>query len=539
MGLLTELSRAWSYRAGPPGLGTWIDAVSKWLDAGSIYPDIDTLVPGNVALPNWTTIAGANAPDTLANAASYSVDGLASATWVNPGGFTPGTGQLACAKGPPVGVSSVNVKIRASLPIGVVSSTLYLELRTTAGVLIASGTVALSANMTTYTPISLAPVAWPTEYIVSCFFNQAPSSVQAQAIVEWIRLEPATFTAGAWQTGLARVELGPLWLQGSYDLFARNRYWSRQSFTKTLFTTRAPFFILEQFCNNAAPNGNGCAIQINGSMSPNVFRSTGTTAVPVWDFPKTTLAEGGILNEIEIDSGPSQNGPGGGGSSPGNFVGTFPTALYVPQNYITSPTQRTNTREAFTLYGDSIPLGIGVINPEFSGISQNLRQLLPYDFISECIGGRSLIADIASNGTIAKLALVLTRNRPKYLWIEVGTNDYGGAAAGTGPVATWQADLQALLIACAALVPDMWILVQSITSRTFEGANAFGDTAPNYRTAASNAVTGSGLAKIQFVDASAWIIPATQTIDGLHMNNFGQAIYVQKVLTTLRTANFT
>jgi len=515
------------------GLFNWMQAVSSWLDAGSTFADVNTFVPGDVSLANWTYFGtSANAPTVLQNAGTiYGPSGSAvTANFVNPGGVAPGTGRLAAVKSFPPGVTGIDVEIRAALPTGVVSSTLYLEVRTLGGTLIASGTVALTNVMRTYVPIVQATVGWPTEYVVSCYVNQAPSSVQAQAIVESIAIRPSIFATSQWATNLQRIELSPAWLQTGYDTFVKSRYWTRQSYTRTLFQTDAPFFYIEQFCNSAGANG--CPVKVNGQAYPTLFRSTGSSATPHWDYPQIILSGFGTRNIVEVDSGPEQQGPGG--AQPYNAVGTFPTAIYVPQGYSFQALDRVNQREGFSIYGDSIPLGIGVTDPEFSGIAQNLRHILPYDVICDCIGARSLVIDCLGVGNYTYLAKLLTKSRPKYLWIQVGTNDYGGAGGGTGPVAAWQALLRNLLITCQSFVPDITIFVQTLTSRLFEGANASGDTAADYRTAATNAA--AGLAYCQVVDASGWITVATQTADGLHLNQIGQAIYVEKVLSILTTA---
>jgi lysophospholipase L1-like esterase len=511
-------------------LFNWMQAVSSWLDSGSVFADVNTLVIGNLNTPNWLSLpTAANAPSVLPNAGiPYGPLGsAASAVYVNPGGVSPGTGRLACIKAFPPGVTSVNVEIRAALPTGIASSTLYVELRTAGGTLVASGTVALTNVMTTYIPIAGAAVTWPTEYVVNCYVNQAPSSVQAQAIVDYIAVRPITFTS--WSSDLQRIELSPSALQSTFDTYVKTRYWSRESYTQTFFETEAPYFYFEQYCNNAGANG--CPVRINGSQYPNLFRSAGTSASPRWDYPQVTLTAG-VNNIVELMSGPEQQGPGG--AQPFNAVGTYTTAVYVPSSYECRLLDRVNMRQKFTFYGDSIPLGIGITNPEFSGISQSLRRLLSYDFVANCIGARSLVFDTLGVGNYTYLAGLLTKSRPKFLWVQVGTNDYGGAGGGTGPVAAWQALLRNLLITCQAMVPDITIFVQTLTSRTFEGANALGDTAANYRTAATNAA--AGLAYCQVVDASGWISPPTQTSDGLHLNQIGQGIYVSKVLATLVAA---
>lgn len=542
MNLLQNLERSWSYRLLPTTFLAWCEAVSKWIDGGSVFADFNTLLPGNVGLPNWSFFDTTNAPLTLANAGSvYGPTGTAaSAVWVNPGGVAVNLARLACPHGVPLGVSAVNLEIRAALPVGVVASKLYLELRETGGALIGSGTVTLGPGIATFTVLTNAPVAWPTEYVVSCYLNDVPlgSSANAQAIIEYIALRPTVFTSGSWESDLYRIELGPGTQQGGYDLFARGRYWARQAYTKTLFRTYAPFFYLEQFCNNTGV-GNGCLVKLNGQALPTIFNSTGTSAVPVWDFPKVSLdASADTQSDVEVDAGLMNQGPGPTGSNPANVVGTFPTAIYIPSGFLWTVTERTTPRETFTLYGDSIPSGIGIPFPELAGIPQNFRSILPYEYVSETVGARSLVGDIIFDGSVANLARIITKNRPKILWVQVGTNDYGGAGGGTGPVAAWQADMVALLRACVALVPDIWIFVQSITTRAFVGANGVGDTLANYQAAAAAAVATVALPNVVFVDASLWINAPSDTSDGLHYNQFGQAIYVGKIVSTLQAAGF-
>ncbi len=517
----------------------WVNAVSKWLDGGSTFPDLNTLVPGNVGLSNWTgTPAAIDAWVTLDNAGEVygPVGTAASAVLVNGGGVAGGVSEGSCAFPTFSGLQAVDISIRAALPTGIVSSTLYFEVRDTAGNLITSGTQALAAAMATYTIFSNVLVTYPTEYFINVFCNQAPSSVQAQAIIEWVKVTPTTFTAGTWRDDLYRIELGPAELQGGYDLFARGRYWARQAYTATYFRTDAPIFYFQQFCNNAGV-GNGCSVRINGSQDGTVFNSTGNSVTPVWDLVSVAL-DRDLSNLVELDCGLNNQGPGPTGSVPGNVVGTFPTAIYFPKGHRFDILERVNAREVFTMYGDSIVSGIGVPFPELNGIEQNLRKLIPYDMVCESVGARSLVGDIIFNGSVLAVAKLITKNRPKVLWIQVGTNDYGGLGGGTAAVATWGADMVALCQACVALIPDITIFVQTITDRLYNGVNGFGDTVASYQAAAIAAVATVGLPNVLSVDASLWISVGGQTSDGLHYNQFGQSIYIQRVRNTLIGSGF-
>lgn len=527
-------------------LFNWMRAVSGWLDEGSIFRDFNTLLPGDVSLPEWRFFDLANAPACLSNAGtSFGPVGCEpSAVWVNPGGVAVGiTCHLAKPVGIPVGVTNVNLKIRASLPLTVVSSTLYLELRTAAGALVGSGTVALSPAMTTYTVLTDELVGSSTEYVVHCYLNQAPSSVNAQAIIEFISLEPSIYAPGSWRSDLYRVNIDQTWMQGGYDQFVRGRYWARQSFTATKFWTTSPTIYLEQYCWTGPTTTNACPITVNGVPNGQLFHSTGTNASPQWDFVPITLpTPGAIPTEVVIQSGICQ----GNNTLPNSLPGVFPTAIYFPRGFGFQKEKRDNLRDVFMFYADSIVAGIGVNTPEIAGVYQTLKKLFPYTLIGDCVGGRNLAFDVAGAGSVLELARRLFRERPKYFWFQVGVNDYGAALSGPGTggtesAAAWQTQLTNLLIEARNQVPDIQCFVQGLLNSVTESNNSLGDNRAAFVAAAGAAVVAANAAfpnaYCTFLDVSGLIIPGAQTADGVHLNQFGQAIYDAYVITTLKAAS--
>ena len=135
--------------------------------------------------------------------------------------------------------------------------------------------------------------------------------------------------------------------------------------------------------------------------------------------------------------------------------------------------------------------------------------------------------------TLARLLVQMASDSTgtRTLWIEWGTNDYGGAGAGMWSAANFQTAYQDLLTQLKTLDSGLLIYAQSPTVRTSEVANTFGNTLGDYRTAISNAVTAVG-GGITYVNGST-IITTLDLADTVHPNTTGHATIKAFVKTTL------
>jgi lysophospholipase L1-like esterase len=129
-----------------------------------------------------------------------------------------------------------------------------------------------------------------------------------------------------------------------------------------------------------------------------------------------------------------------------------------------------------TIYGDSICMGDQTDQPPFQAWPVLLRRTYPGSVQLEAWGFRSLWED-ASGGSTALTSSIIV-NRPRRLYIAIGTNDYGLSLWSAGQFGVAYGGL---LNAVHAALPGTTIYCQTPLARQEEGANAAGATMADYR----------------------------------------------------------
>ena len=220
--------------------------------------------------------------------------------------------------------------------------------------------------------------------------------------------------------------------------------------------------------------------------------------------------------------------------SPTARYATSIQGVYVPEqrddgttsaaSSIASPTRPT-TRIA--VLGNSI--SDGFVTPQFAHDSP-VAQLRAA--VAGTVGVTSLscgfesihnLTGSALSTTVARVLAEMDGTSANYLWIALGTNDYGASLATAAATA---AALGALIDAIHAARPDITIYLQTPIQRispSTEAANGYGETLPQHRAALSGLTTGRGWLTV--IDGSAGKIVSDANIysDGIHATKDGAA----------------
>jgi len=135
-------------------------------------------------------------------------------------------------------------------------------------------------------------------------------------------------------------------------------------------------------------------------------------------------------------------------------------------------------------YGDSITAGGNATNSEYAGYPAIVRNTHGFDVMVEAWGFRSLFEDTSTPELLQAFAARLASYSPDYLWLAIGTNDYGLEDQSAEDFGT---RYTGVLDAFHALAPTVTVICQSPLLRSTETANNFGDTLGDYRAAIQTA----------------------------------------------------
>lgn len=192
------------------------------------------------------------------------------------------------------------------------------------------------------------------------------------------------------------------------------------------------------------------------------------------------------------------------------------------------------------LVGDSIMTGFFVT----TFTQQSQAALIRVDYptsgtggvTAHCAGSDSInnINATGMDAMVASIATACNGTVSNTIWIQLGTNDYGFTIISA---ATFQTLYASFVDKIHALVPSAIIICQSPIQRiapSSEGANSFGNTLGNYRTAISNVVTARPSFCTYVEGAAGAIVPNGQIyVDGLHITAAGAASYKAFIKSTL------
>lgn len=209
------------------------------------------------------------------------------------------------------------------------------------------------------------------------------------------------------------------------------------------------------------------------------------------------------------------------------------------QEYFDTPTYTVippSDANKLLIYGDSIAVGDNASPAPLRGWTTMLRNRWGGRNVAvDAFGSRSLYEDNEDATARTAFAAKLASYNAQYLWMAIGTNDYGADQDWNATdFGTAYGDLLDKIHTAA---PDLKIFCQSPIQRTVSGvdqtiseaANGEGSTLADYRSAISTAVS-SRTSYCTYVDGTnGAIVPLGNTSDGIHPNDTGHRIYAEFV----------
>lgn len=188
------------------------------------------------------------------------------------------------------------------------------------------------------------------------------------------------------------------------------------------------------------------------------------------------------------------------------------------------------------VYGDSITVGAFASSPARNTPAVLVRWLWgDRNVMVEGHGFRALYDDASDATARTAFASRLAGYNAQYLWLAIGTNDYGASADWSAAnFGTAYADLLDKIHTAA---PGMQIFCQSPIQRISpagETANGFGNTLDDYRSQISTAVS-TRTSYCTYVNGASGGVVTNAGIDsdGIHLNSTGAVQYGEKIHRTV------
>lgn len=488
-----------------------VTAVENRTTALNLEPDLNTLVPCDVSAREWTYLAN---PARVRLGGGTGGNGYVDGVHLNYLGDAPSGGNRSALFVAPAGVTGVALDVPAALPSGVASATISIQvLRASDSSVIATLNQALTGTLTTYT--LAATVTAGTEYIAVIYVQSGSTSAQAQALIGRVAVRPTTGATGVLAASFARITVRPRILHASnYPAdYRAGRYPFASSMSYVELETDATSIVIEGVCSGTG-GAQSWAVTINGRL----YAST------------TSIAADGAVKQV-IQGLPSgaklvrivNLNQSSGGQGAANVKASFLRAIYAPSGGLLRvlPPQQ---RDTLTIWGDSI----SQYNAPTSW-SQLVRQRFEGVTVVEGWSGRSLYEEGQTAAARLTLARKLVHNRPRLLWLQVSTNDYG---ANLWSAAAFGAAYADLLDQVHVLSPGTLIYCQTATVRGTETANGNGSTLADYRTQISSAAAARAGWTV-LVDGTTILTQSDLLGDQLHPTVAGSAKYAESVLSTL------
>jgi lysophospholipase L1-like esterase len=158
-----------------------------------------------------------------------------------------------------------------------------------------------------------------------------------------------------------------------------------------------------------------------------------------------------------------------------------------------------------------------------------LRQY--YSVLVEAYGYRTLHEDASTPQKRSEFASRISDGRPEYVWLAVGTNDYG---LDVWPARQFGKAYAATLDAIHLSNPQARLFAQSPLLRAEEPVNSFGNDLNDYRQQIASACRARP-AWCVFVDGRDPAFPQPEELheDGIHLTTESSLKYAQAVLAIL------
>lgn len=307
-------------------------------------------------------------------------------------------------------------------------------------------------------------------------------------------------------------------------------YRQRTGLASFRFYTSSTTLYIEYYSNAQYQAQESIEVFSNGSYVTTVLVTTGSVKYATVTLPA------GSNKLIEVYEG-SQNVPDG------TVYGSWIRRLVVPSGQSLSVILPSLPEKRIVVYGDSKSAGFSV-DPMQQGWT-GLVRLDPYPGRLTCSarGNRSLNGDYTQNSNSIipladLLALACDGTVENIVWIDIGFNDYYGAAG--GGIASWtaavqfKAQLQNLVTRLLTYSKITAIyLIGTILWSNESTENSNGETLNDFRIATEEVASELG-GIVTYVDATDTGWPTTNDLsDGIHPNVTGHSKYHTKFKAVL------
>lgn len=181
------------------------------------------------------------------------------------------------------------------------------------------------------------------------------------------------------------------------------------------------------------------------------------------------------------------------------------------------------------IYGDSLTIGANVDHPSAEAWPVLLRK--HYSVRVEAYGYRALYDDASTPEKRSEFVSRMSARMPEYIWLAVGTNDYGFEVWSSREFGEAYA---ATLDEIHASNPQSRVFAQSPILRAEEPANSFGNDLNDYRQQIASACMARS-AWCVFVDGRAPAFPQPNELDedGIHLTTESSVKFAQAVLSNI------
>jgi lysophospholipase L1-like esterase len=518
-----------------PGAFTWTSS-SGGGTVGTFSSDTNSLVPGNLMLPDWDSTVPSIAIKAYPLGGSDS--GYTDTVYLNPLANGPSNGSKIADFATPPGVTRVQVTVPAKLPAGVASANLILNLLdlsnnplTTPG---AGGQFVLTSTLTncTLTPQTLVG---NTQYRLQVRTTNTGATQQNQIEAGLVQVTPTVGQTGLFAAGFERyhVRADDLWhnLYGEFYTAGAALSVARQSMgARVVCETTATSLSVEVYPRVGSSSG-GALQQYVVLVNERLYTTLGPFDT-AYNLQHLALTLPAGRKRLDILTGIA----GGTGILPSATL--YPCsvrALYWPTGQELRVLPPPRSVKNLAIYGDSIAGGQGATYPSYTGWVGLVRQLFQGSVAVEGRGGGCLFEDGGTAAARVTLAKRLAAARPSHLWLAIGTNDYGLSLSSqtTWNAAGFGAAYANVLDLLRQLAPQATIYAQTPIVRSTESVNAYNNTLGDYR---AQITTAAGARPwVTLVDGAA-IMTTGDLGDGLHPNPSGHEKYAVAALAQLATS---
>lgn len=386
--------------------------------------DDDSLIAGDLASAAWRTLSVNFAPSVRAYAA-LSDRGIKELVAVNDG-LCPYAGALERYVTIPDGISTVRFVLpEVALQSGLSETEPFtLELRDSSGsTVVGSVTYEPTATSTEVTSAAFA-VTSGTEYMVRVCCNETG---QSQFVCGKLRLEPVTVTDSFWSS-FTRIDVNDTTILDSVEsgYYPTGRYPKASQFAHVDVLTDAKRVVVSWYdnVNDFLGNRGYPGVFVDGYPMPVLTTSFGRI-----NHESITIPSGGRrIKCLSVWAGPQAVKLLPSPVEATENIGTFPTAIYVPQSAYLDVVQEggQSARRHIAMLVDSKGSGYYSSNPAIEGIVPTLRRA-GIRVTSVGCGGDSIYrytgATLTADACLP-LAKKLLKRRPDEVVIQIGRNDF-------------------------------------------------------------------------------------------------------------------